>query len=157
MPEATTRAAVEDFLKQKRIAIAGVSRRPQDFSRMMLREFLHRGYDAIPVNPNAGDMEGIRTKARITDIQPPPDAVLLMTSPEKADELVHDCAAAGVKRVWMHRGIGTSALSANAREFCRRTGITVIAGECPFMHFPNAGTVHKIHRFFRQISGRMPK
>jgi predicted CoA-binding protein len=156
MPLAT-RAAIDDFLQQKRIAIAGVSRRPQDFSRMMLREFLHHGYDALPVNPYATEFDGIPVAGKIGDIHPPPDAVLLMTSPELADELVRECAVAGVRRVWMHRGIGNSTLSANAREFCRQNGITVIAGECPFMYLPDTGAIHRIHRFFRQLAGSLPR
>lgn len=155
MPQAS-RAAIDDFLQQKRIAIAGVSRKPHDFSRMMLKEFVQRGYDAIPVNPNATEIDGVHAAAKITDIQPPPDGVLLLTSPERADELVHDCAAAGVKRVWMHRGVGVSAVSAQAREFCLQNGIALIAGECPFMFFPNTGAVHKVHRFFRKLSGSLP-
>ena len=156
MPEAT-RAAIDDFLLRKRIAIAGVSRRPQDFSRMLMREFVVRGYDIVPVNPLAGDIEGIAATARIGDIQPPPEAVLLMTSPEHSDEVVRDAVAAGVKRLWLYRGTASAGLSAESLALCSENKIALIAGECPFMYLPNAGAIHSIHRFFRQVVGAMPK
>jgi hypothetical protein len=35
----TVMERIQDFLGQKRFAIVGVSRRPKDFSRVLLREF----------------------------------------------------------------------------------------------------------------------
>ena len=46
------RARIDDFLSRKRLALVGVSRNPQDFTRSMFREFRRRGYDVVPVNPN---------------------------------------------------------------------------------------------------------
>ena len=48
----TSRASVDGFLALKRLAVAGVSSKPADFSRAVFRKFVECGYDAIPVNPN---------------------------------------------------------------------------------------------------------
>ncbi len=40
-----------EFLAQKRIALVGVSRQEKDFSRMVLRELVRRGYDVVPSAP----------------------------------------------------------------------------------------------------------
>ena len=58
------------FMGQKRLAIVGVSRNPQDFTRVLFREFLKQGYDVIPVNPNATEVEGRKCFARVGDINP---------------------------------------------------------------------------------------
>ena len=71
---------VRDFLSQKRLAFVGVSRQPKDYSRALFREFCARGYDAIPVNPAVAEIEGRRSFARVQDIDPVPDGVLVLTS-----------------------------------------------------------------------------
>ena len=148
---------IEDFLAQKRIAIAGVSRDPKSMSRMLFEEFCRRGYDVVPVNPNTAQVKGRRCFARMQDVQPPVEAVLLMTSPEVTDKVVRDCAEAGVRRVWMHRGTGKGSVSAKAIAFCKERGIQVVPGQCPFMFLPDAAGFHRFHGFVRKMMGRYPR
>jgi len=148
---------IQSFLGLKRLAIAGVSRDPKDFSRLLFREFLRRGYDAVPVHPEAGEMEGRTCFARLQDVAPPVEAVLLMTSPTATEQVVRDCARAGVKQVWMYRAAGTGAVSRLAVAFCESRGIDVIAGECPMMFFQDAEFFHRLHGFIRKITGRYPR
>jgi uncharacterized protein len=147
---------IEDFLAQKRIAMIGVSRRPKDFSADLFQELRRRGYDMVPVNPKVAEVMGLRCYPRVQEIQPPVDGALLMTTPEVTDEVVSDCAAAGIRRVWMYRAGGKGAVSLKAVAFCQEHGIQVIPGQCPFMFLPGAGGVHKFHGFIRKITGRYP-
>src|SRR5690349_946359 len=118
--------AIQDFLGQKRLAIVGVSQQPKDFSRSLYREFRSRGYDVVPVNPAAQEIEGQRCYAHVQEIQPPVKTVLLMTSPAVSEAVVRDCAEAGVQQVWMYRASGAGAVSADAVGFCQSHGMTVI-------------------------------
>jgi predicted CoA-binding protein len=152
----TSMKAITTFLSRKRIAVIGVSQQSQDFSRALFREFLGRDYDAVPVNPAAQDIEGRRCFARVQDISPPVDAALLMTSPAVTDTVVRDCAAAGIRQVWMYRGVGRGAVSAEAVKFCESQGMSVISGECPYMFLPGAAWVHRIHGLVRKLSGAYP-
>jgi predicted CoA-binding protein len=149
--------AIQDFLGHKRFAIVGVSRGPKDFSRTLWREFRDRGYDAVPVNPEAREIEGAPCFARIQEVTPPVEDALLMTPPAVTYAVVRDCAAAGVKRVWMYRAGGKGAVSPEAVRFCEDNGIAVIAGECPFMFLPGAGLIHRFHGFVKKIAGSYPK
>ena len=106
----TTRAAIDDFLAQKRLAVVGVSRNPKDFSQGLFRELRRRGYDVVPVNPNGTEVEGERCFPRVQDIAPPVDGALLMTPPETTERVVRDCVEAGISRIWMHRGGGAGAV-----------------------------------------------
>ena len=151
-----SKQAIDSFLSCRRIAVVGVSREPGDFSRQVFRAFVERGYDAIPVNPAGGEMEGRRAAVRVAEVQPPPEAALLMTPPAATDQVVRECADAGVKRVWMHRGGGAGAVSPAAVGFCRERGIEVVDGECPFMFLPGTSWFHGVHRFFNRIGGRLP-
>jgi uncharacterized protein len=148
---------IEDFLAQKSIAMAGISRDPASFSAPLFKELRSRGYDVVPVNPNADEVLGNRCFARVQDIQPPVAAALLMTSPEATEKVVNDCAEAGIRRVWMYRAAGKGAVSASAVAFCSQRGIQVVPGECPFMFLPHAAGIHRLHGFFCKITGRYPK
>ena len=157
---ATQRASmetIEDFLAQKRIAMAGISRDPVSFSAKLFEELCRRGYDVVPVNPNAEQVQVRRCFARLQDIQPPVEAALLMTSPEATEAVVNDCAEAGIRRVWMYRAGGKGAVNRQAVQFCRERGIQVVPGQCPFMFLPNTAGFHRFHGFVRKITGRYPR
>jgi predicted CoA-binding protein len=152
---------VQDFLSQKRLAFVGVSRQPKDYSRALFREFSARGYDAVPVNPAIGEIEGQRCFGRVQDIEPVPDGVVLMTSAAVAQQVVSDCIQAGVKRIWMCRTTGKGSVSAQAVGECEAHGISVIPGECPFMFLEGdyqqgGGWVHHFHGFLKKITGSYP-
>lgn len=149
--------AIEQFLALKRFAMVGISRDPKDFSMSLFEELCRRGYDVVPVNPKTPNVMGKICYARMQDIQPPVEAALLMTSPAHTEAVVADCAAAGIRKIWMYRAAGAGAVSPKAVEFCREHGMEVIPGECPFMFLPHAGGVHRLHGFFRKITGRFPK
>ncbi len=141
-----------EFLSHGRIAIVGVSHRKEDFSRALMRQLVARGYDVAAVNPTLADADadGVVCHARVQDVRPPPDVAILLTSPAVTEQVVRDCAEAGVRRVWMHRGAGRGAASPAAIAFCAANGIEVVADLCPFMVLPAAGLGHRVHAMFRR-------
>jgi uncharacterized protein len=143
-------AEAQEFLSARRIALVGLSRRPNDFSRHVLRELVRRGHDVVPVHPGMKEAEGRACFARIQDVSPPADAALLMTAPAATEQVVRDCAEAGVRHVWMHRGGGAGAASEAAIAFCEAHGIRVVRDLCPFMALPGAAFPHRLHGFFRR-------
>lgn len=157
---ATLKEAAEDFLAQKRIAVAGVSRSGASSGHggnivyVRLRE---RGYEVFPVNPNADEVEGDPCYPDLKSIPGGMDAVVIATTPEVADSVVQDCAELGIERVWMHRSFGGGSVSEQAADLCREKGITVIAGGCPLMFPPTADAGHKLMKGLLRLSGRLPK
>jgi uncharacterized protein len=150
-------STIHDFLAQDRIAVVGVSHNPKDLSRTLLNELRHRGYDAVAVNPDLNDVDGRPCFAHVQDIQPGVDGAILMTSPGVSEQVVHDCAQAGIMRVWMYRaGTKGGAVSDEAVRFCESKGIAVVPGECPFMFLPGTGWFHRAHGFIRKITGGYP-
>ncbi len=147
---------VREFLSHKRIALVGVSRDPKDFSRMVFRDMCDRGYDMVPVNPGADELESRRCFGRVQDVDPPPEGALVMTAAQDTERIVHDCIEAGVRRVWMHRGGGQGSVSEEAVAFCRSNGIRLVEGYCPFMFLPGVSPIHRVHRFFLKVLGRYP-
>ena len=110
---------IAEFLAQKRIAMVGISRNPRDFSASLFRELERRGYDIVAVNPKAPEVMGRPCFTRVQGIPPPVDGALLMTTPEVTEAVITDCAAAGIRRVWMYRAGGKGAVSEKAVTFAR--------------------------------------
>ena len=152
-----TKATIDRFLSDRRLAVVGVSRDGKDFSRAVFRAFLERGYDAVPVNAGGGEAEGRACVRAMAEVRPPVEAALLLTPPAATFGVVKDCAEAGVKRVWMHRGAGRGAVSETAVSFCREHGMEVVDGACPFMFLPGTGAFHGLHRFALRLFGRLPR
>ena len=61
------------------------------------------------------------------------------------------CVAAGIPRVWLHRGMGGKAAPEEAVRACRDAGIPVVDGACLLMF---AAPVAGFHRFHRHLLPR---
>ena len=144
--------AARAFLGARRIAVVGVSRSEKDFSRYVFRELARRGLDVVPVNPALAAAEGRRGFARVQDVSPPADAALLMTPPGQTEPVLRDCLAAGIRRVWLHRGGGAGSATPAALAFCAASGIDVVQGLCPLMALPGTAFPHRLHHFFRRLA-----
>lgn len=151
-----TMAAIDEFLSLKRIALVGVSRNEEDFSRVLFRELAGRGYDVVPVNPNAAEIEGRPCFSNVVSIEPHVQGVLVMTPANLSASVVKDCADANISRVWLHRGAGLGAVSPEAVALAKTHKMTVIDGECPFMFLKDTAWFHNFHRGWRKITGRYP-
>lgn len=152
----TVRQEIDTFLTQKRIAIVGVSRDEKDFTRTLYAEFAKRGYDVVPVNPNAAEIAGQRCYPQVQDIIPPVAGALVMTAPTVTEQVVQDCVQAGIKHVWLHRGEGIGAMNDAALAVCQQNGIGVVPGFCPFMFLSGTGFPHNLHGFFKKLGGSYP-
>ncbi|HEX3746043.1 MAG TPA: CoA-binding protein [Bryobacteraceae bacterium] len=151
-----TLTQIQSFLGRKRLAVIGVSRNPRDFTRALFHELQRREYEVVPVNLIATEIDGVVCHARVTDIDPPVDAALLLTSPAVTERVVRECHEAGIRDIWMYRAAGTGAVSPRAVEFCEAHGMSVVAGECPFMFLPETPWFHRVHGFCRKLAGNYP-
>jgi hypothetical protein len=149
---------IQDFLAQKRIAVAGVSRHPQGAAaNLIYRKLRDTGHEVFAVNPNAATVEGDPCYPNLKTIPQAVDAVVIATRPDVAEELVHECADLGVSRVWMHRSFGAGSVSNNATKFCQEHHIAVIPGGCPMMFCQPVDFGHKCMRWILQVTGGLPK
>lgn len=156
MGATNTLSSIAAFLAVRRIAVIGVSRNAQDFSRTLVREFLKRGYDIVPINPAATEIEGRRCFASLRELDPPVSAALIMTSATETDSVVHQCLSAGVSHVWLYRSGGQGSVTTAAIALCREQRINLVAGECPLMFLSGAAFPHRVHGFFRKFLGSYP-
>ena len=145
---ATVSEAAADFLAQKRIAVAGVSRNKAGHGgNVVYARLKQRGYEVFAVNPNAETVEGDTCYRDLASIPGGVDAVVIATNPSATDAVVADCVSLGIKRVWMHRSFGGGSVSDSGVAAGRMAGLTVIAGACPLMFDPTADGAHKCMRW----------
>jgi len=155
---ASIKEAAGQFLAQRRIAVTGVSRKPQGHgSNVVYQRLRQRGYEVFAVNPNADEVEGDVSYHDLESIPGGVEAVVIGTRPELAEGTMRECADLGIKHVWMHRAFGKGSVSDVATEFGREHGITVIDGGCPLMFEPTADGAHKVMRFVFTMTGKVPR
>jgi len=83
----TLKEAVNDFLSQKRIAIAGVSSTRNINANMIYRKFRDSGYQVFAVNPNAERVEGDPCYHDLNSIEGGVDGVVIVTRPQETEKL----------------------------------------------------------------------
>jgi predicted CoA-binding protein len=154
----TLETKVHDFLAQKRIAVAGVSREASHpVGNLIFHRLKKTGHDVFPVNPHLQDFEGEPCYPDLRSIPGGVDGVVIVTRPEATERIVRDCVEADVHRVWMHQSMGKgSSVSPAAVEACRQHGISVIAGACPMMYGPGVDPGHLCMRWILGLTGRLP-
>ena len=73
--------AVRTFLAGHRIAVVGASERKDSFGRAVCRALVDHGYDAVPVHPDEGEVEGRTCYATLSAVPDRLDGVIVMVPP----------------------------------------------------------------------------
>ena len=153
----SVKEAAGAFLSNKRIAVTGVSRKPQgEASNAVYKRLRDRGYEVFAINPNADEVEGDPCYHDLKSVPGGVDAVVIATRPDAAEATMRECAELGIKHTWMHRAFGKGSVCDEATVYGREHGITVIDGGCPLMFDPTADFGHKLMRTVF-VRGKVPK
>ena len=153
---ATMPDSVAAFLAGKRIAVAGVSRDAKQTANAIFRKLRDAGFEVIPVNPKAKEVEGVACYPDLASIPGAIDAVMAVTPPDAALNVVRQCADKGVKHVWFHRSFGAGSVSEDAVKECKAHGIAVIEGGCPLMYCEPVDGGHRCIRWWLRLLGKVP-
>jgi predicted CoA-binding protein len=150
---------VHDFLAQRRIAVAGVSRSKSDHpaGHLIYQRLKTSGHDVFPVNPHMQTFDGDRCYPDLKSIPGGVDGVVIVTRPEVTERIVRECSDAGIRRVWIHQSMGKgTSVSPAAVEYCRQHDMSVIAGACPMMYGAGADFGHTCMRWILKLTGGLP-
>lgn len=154
----TLKEAVNEFLSQKRIAIAGVSATRDINGNWIYRKFRESGYSVFAIHPTAKTIEGDPCYPDLESIEGGVDGVFIITRPSATEKIVAQCVKVGVPRVWMHRSfkfLGNS-VSESAVQTCIENGITLIPGACPMMYLKPVDFPHLCLRETLRMTRRLP-
>jgi uncharacterized protein len=154
----TYKEKVDDFLLQRLIAVAGVSRNPQsETGNAIYKKFRDVGYKVFPVNPFAEIIEGDKCYPNLLAIPEKPGAVFIITSNKVALDIVKQCIEHGIKRIWFHHAIGNGSYNREAANLAEANGITVIHNGCPMMFVKDADGFHKFMAKVLKIFGKLKR
>jgi len=148
-----TKDAVEGFLAQRELAVAGVSGTRKKFGNSVYRDLKTKGYRVFAVNPNAETVEGDPCYHNLNALPDPVQGVVIVVPPSETEKIVEDAARAGIRHIWIQQG----AESDTAIEFCREQGMNVVHGECILMFAEPVGFLHRVHRWIRGMLGKLPE
>lgn len=150
--------AAQEFLTHRRFAVVGASADPKAFGNTVYKALRDAKYDVVPVNPSAQVIEDDPAYPDLASAPGPFDGVVVMVNKDAAVDVVRQCAAQGVPRVWLFKGLGApGSVSDEAIALCRDNKIEVVAGACPLMFIEPVGWFHKAHRSMRHVNGSLSK
>ncbi len=143
--------SIQEFLNEKVVAVAGVSRTKQKIGNEIYKQLKLKGYRVYALNPNMNEMEGDKCYPSISSLPEKPGAVVSAASKNASLSLARDVYNSGISKLWFQSG----AESEEAIEFCERNNVNVIHKECILMFASPAG-FHKFHRFVNKVFGKLP-
>lgn len=115
---------INQFLKAPKFAVAGASSNRHKYGNKVLRCYLQNNRQAIPINPNEGEVEGLITYPSLLDLPEPIESVSIITPPAVTERVVDEAIKIGVKHLWMQPGAESRAAINRAEE----AGLNVIHG-----------------------------
>jgi predicted CoA-binding protein len=150
-------AQVAEFLSNRCIAVAGVSRDSGQPANAIYRKLRDSGHRVFAVNPNAAQVEGEPSYPDLRSLPEPVAAVVIATPPDVSAQVVRDCAELGIGQVWFHRSFGAGSVSAEAVRECEMRGIDPIVGGCPMMYCDPVDLGHRCMRWILNLQHRVPR
>lgn len=115
----TDQNAVDSFLKQRTLAVVGVSKDRKKYGNIVYRNLKDKGYQVFPVNPGIDRVEGEPCYPSLKELPEKVGGAVLVVPPAVTEQVVKEAYEAGIKHVWMQPG----AESKGAVEYCRKTHV----------------------------------
>jgi uncharacterized protein len=144
---------IDNFYKEKKIAIAGVSRNPKKFGYQVFNELVKKGYEILPINPKASSINDISCYPEIDSLPAGVESLLILTPKDQTDDILRKAINKGIKNIWVQQMSETSDTLKIAEEYQKE----IIHHKCIFMFAEPVHSIHKFHRTMVKIFGGMPK
>lgn len=110
----------------KRIAVVGLSPDPDRPSHGVARRLLSRGYDIVPVNPEADEVLGLHSYPSLEEVPGDVDLVDVFRRSEFLVEVAQAAAEVGARALWLQSGLR----SEEARQIAETAGMDVVEDRC---------------------------
>ncbi|MEH7251361.1 CoA-binding protein [Neobacillus niacini] len=112
--------------KSKRIAVVGLSDKPDRTSYMVSEVMQKAGYDIIPVNPTVDQVLGVKAVASLKDIEGHIDIVNVFRRSEQLFDVAKEFDEIDADVFWAQQGL----VNEEASTFLKDKGNTVIMDLC---------------------------
>lgn len=112
--------------KAKRIAVIGLSEKPDRTSYMVSEAMQKSGYEIIPVNPSVDEVLGVKAVSSLKEIEGHIDIVNVFRRSEFLPEIAKEFAEIDADIFWAQLGVANE----EAYEYLKEKGYTVIMDRC---------------------------
>ncbi|ADP32367.1 CoA-binding protein [Bacillus atrophaeus] len=122
-----TKAEIKAILeKSKRIAVVGLSDRPDRTSYMVSKAMQDAGYDIIPVNPTIDEALGVKAVSSLKEVEGHIDIVNVFRRSEQLPGVAEEFLETDADVFWAQQGL----VNDEAYEMLKEKGRTVIMDLC---------------------------
>ncbi|WP_339063786.1 CoA-binding protein [Tepidibacillus marianensis] len=127
MSRLTTDEQIKELLEgTKRIAIVGLSNKPNRDSYRVAEYLLNHGYEIIPVNPTIDEVLGQESVASLEAIEGSVDIVDVFRRPDQVMPIAEEAVKIGAKAIWFQLEV----VNEEAAEFASEKGLQVVMDKC---------------------------
>ena len=109
-------AQIHKMLDLKTWAVVGATDNEDKFGYKIFKMLKKAGYKVYPVNPGLANIQGEKCYPSLTDLPVKPDAVNFVVPPKVGEAIVKECAALGIKHVWLQPGANADNVVAAANQ-----------------------------------------
>lgn len=116
-----------NILKEtRRIAVVGISDKPDRPSYRVSKYLLDAGYEIIPINPTLEQVHGIKAVKSLSDIEGDVDMINVFRRSEETVSVAEAAARTKAKVLWLQLGIYND----QAAEIAQHAGQQVVMDRC---------------------------
>lgn len=122
-----SKAEIKEILQRsKRIAVVGLSDRPDRTSHMVSKAMQDTGYEIIPVNPTIDEALGVKAVSSLKEIDGGIDIVNVFRRSEQLPGVAEDFLETDAPVFWAQQGL----VNEEAYQMLKEKGRTVIMDLC---------------------------
>jgi len=144
----TSRAMIDEFLAQQRLALVRASRKAKIHGCSIDKELGAKGYNVSVVY-----LDEDNPGSRLMDLEGPIGGVMIAVPRDQTQKAVQHVIEAKIPRVWIQQG----SESESAIQLCNENGLSAIYGECILMFAEPVKSIHAFHRWIWKLLGKLPK
>jgi uncharacterized protein len=116
----------EKTLKQKEIAVIGVSEQEEKYGYKIFRDLIINGYNVKGINIHGGAILGRKMYKSLEELESLPDIIITTVKPQVTEKIVETAIQLGIKEIWMQPGSESESAVKKARD----SGIKVTYNSC---------------------------
>ncbi len=158
-------ASLLDIFESRSVAVVGASTDPSKAGHQVVRSLLESGYvgKVFPVNPNEGEILGLRCYRSISEIREALDLIVVSLPGKAVLTLMEEAERRGDVKgmVVLSAGFAETAIAENIEaqrrlsEMARRSGIRVFGPNCIGIMNPGTRLVTGFHPGIRLLPGKL--
>ncbi len=130
--------SIRPFFYPRAVAVVGASSRPNTIGNALVCNLKHCGFrgQIFPIHPSAEFIEGLRAYRRVSEVGEPVDLAVIAVPVAAVEEVVRDCARAGVRGVvvisagFAESGPAGREAEQRLRQLVRSSGMRMVGPNC---------------------------